>query len=153
MPGAPDVSALALAPGLALAGAEGTHADIVISVSDGTTEISLNAFTSHVVEPTLGTATLSWQPPNTRTEGGRLYWSHNECPLGPMDRPQHKKRAGAARRRPLPKGQAVNGARLLGYTRTAAPAHGPAERKQTTTQHRESSGFRNFGGLLATHEA
>jgi hypothetical protein len=51
---------------------DGSHPDIVITVSDGRTETSLSAFTLHVDEPTLGTATVSWEPPTTRTDGSTL---------------------------------------------------------------------------------
>jgi hypothetical protein len=53
-------------------GAKGTHPDIIITVSDGRTETSLSAFTLQVDEPTLGTATVSWEPPTTRTDGSAL---------------------------------------------------------------------------------
>ena len=51
---------------------KGSHPDIVITVSDGRTETALSAFTLQVDEPTLGTATVSWQPPTTRTDGSAL---------------------------------------------------------------------------------
>jgi hypothetical protein len=53
-------------------GAKGTHPDIVITASDGRAETSLSAFTLQVDEPTLGTATVSWEPPTTRTDGSAL---------------------------------------------------------------------------------
>jgi hypothetical protein len=53
-------------------GAKGTHPDIIITVSDGRTETSFSAFTLQVDEPTLGTATVSWEPPTTRTDGSTL---------------------------------------------------------------------------------
>lgn len=51
---------------------KGSHPDIVITVSDGRTETYLSAFTLQVDEPTLGTATVSWEPPTTRTDGSTL---------------------------------------------------------------------------------
>ena len=53
-------------------GAKGTHPDVIITVSDGRTETSLSAFTLQVDAPTLGTATVSWEPPTTRTDGSTL---------------------------------------------------------------------------------
>jgi hypothetical protein len=51
---------------------KGSHPDIIITVSDGRTETSLSAFTLQVDAPTLGTATVSWEPPTTRTDGSTL---------------------------------------------------------------------------------
>jgi Putative Ig domain len=55
------------------AGDVGTTASLVISVSDGTTTASLTAFkiTVNAAQAT-GTATLSWTPPNTNSDGSLL---------------------------------------------------------------------------------
>lgn len=51
----------------------GTFANIVISVSDGTTSVSLPAFTITVSpQATLGGATLSWQAPTQNTDGSTI---------------------------------------------------------------------------------
>jgi len=48
----------------------GSDANIVISVSDGTTSAALKAFTITVASaPKVGTATLKWTPPTTNTDG------------------------------------------------------------------------------------
>jgi len=51
---------------------KGSHGPITISVSDGKATASLKSFTLQVDEPTLGTATVSWQPPTSRTDGSPL---------------------------------------------------------------------------------
>lgn len=53
-------------------GAVGTYADITIRVSDGTATVSLSAFSIEVQQASMGSATLSWQPPTTRTDGSPL---------------------------------------------------------------------------------
>ncbi|MCU0977240.1 MAG: putative Ig domain-containing protein [Steroidobacteraceae bacterium] len=53
-------------------GSSGTYSNIVISVSDGQLKASLPAFSVTVQEPVTGTATLSWQPPTSRTDGSTL---------------------------------------------------------------------------------
>jgi hypothetical protein len=60
----------------------GTYSDIVITVSDGTASASLPAFGIAVVGTSTGSATLSWDPPTTNTDGSpltnlsgyRVYW-------------------------------------------------------------------------------
>lgn len=46
----------------------GTYANVSISVSDGTAVASLPPFTITVTASSLGSATLSWSPPTTRTD-------------------------------------------------------------------------------------
>lgn len=53
-------------------GGAGTFANIVISVSDGTTSVSLPAFTITATSTTLGSATLSWQAPTQNTDGSTI---------------------------------------------------------------------------------
>ncbi len=45
---------------------------IVITASDGTSSVSLPAFSLSVVQVSSGTATVSWQPPLQRTDGSAL---------------------------------------------------------------------------------
>jgi hypothetical protein len=60
----------------------GTTSGIVISVSDGTLSASLAAFTVAVQAIATGSATLSWTPPTTNSDGSpltnlagyRIYW-------------------------------------------------------------------------------
>ena len=52
--------------------AAGTFSNIIISVSDGTNRVSLPAFSITVVQPTTGSATLSWTPPTLNTDGTAL---------------------------------------------------------------------------------
>jgi Putative Ig domain len=57
----------------------GTYPNIIISVSDGTSETALPAFTVAVTETASGTATLSWTAPSENTNGTALtnlagYW-------------------------------------------------------------------------------
>lgn len=47
----------------------GTYANIIISVTDGTTSASLPAFTLTVQQISNGTATLDWTPPIQNTDG------------------------------------------------------------------------------------
>ncbi len=52
----------------------GTYANIMISVSDGTASASLSPFSIAVTAaaPTTGSATISWTPPTTRSDGSAL---------------------------------------------------------------------------------
>ena len=52
--------------------AAGTTSNIVISVSDGTTSVSLPAFSITANSVTLGSATLSWVAPTQNTDGTAL---------------------------------------------------------------------------------
>jgi hypothetical protein len=57
----------------------GTYPNIIISVSDGTSETALPAFAVAVTETASGTATLSWTAPSENTNGTALtnlagYW-------------------------------------------------------------------------------
>ena len=61
--------ALTGTPGI---GTVGTYADITIRVKDGTATVSLPAFSIDVQQIWTGSATLSWQPPTTRTDGSPL---------------------------------------------------------------------------------
>jgi putative Ig domain-containing protein len=54
------------------AGTVGTYANITIRVSDGTATVALPAFSIAVQQASMGSATLSWQPPTTRTDGSPL---------------------------------------------------------------------------------
>src|SRR6185312_11733418 len=47
----------------------GTYANIVISVSDGTTSTALPAFSIAVNQTSSGTATVNWTPPLDNTDG------------------------------------------------------------------------------------
>ena len=53
-------------------GTVGTYSDITIRVSDGVATASLPAFSVNVQQVSMGSATLSWQPPTTRTDGTPL---------------------------------------------------------------------------------
>lgn len=53
-------------------GTVGSYADITIKVSDGQATVSLPAFTIGVQQASMGSATLSWQAPTTRTDGTPL---------------------------------------------------------------------------------
>jgi hypothetical protein len=64
-----STGALGGTPGTGTAGA---YPDITIRVSDGTATVALPAFSITVQQAALGTATLSWQPPTTRTDGSPL---------------------------------------------------------------------------------
>lgn len=50
----------------------GAFSNIVISVSDGTTRVSLPAFTITANSTALGSATLSWQAPTQNTDGSTI---------------------------------------------------------------------------------
>jgi hypothetical protein len=54
------------------AGDVGTTSNIVIAVTDGTTQTSLAAFNVTVVAVATGSATLSWNPPTQNTDGSPL---------------------------------------------------------------------------------
>jgi hypothetical protein len=54
------------------AGTVGSYANIAIQVSDGTATVSLPAFSVEVQQASMGSATLSWQAPTTRTDGTPL---------------------------------------------------------------------------------
>jgi hypothetical protein len=54
------------------AGTVGSYTGIVITVSDGKAQASLPAFGITVQQAATGTATLSWTPPTTRTDGTPL---------------------------------------------------------------------------------
>ncbi len=54
------------------AGTVGVYPDITIRVSDGIATVSLPAFSIDVQQASMGSATLSWQPPTTRTDGSPL---------------------------------------------------------------------------------
>jgi hypothetical protein len=67
----------------------GTYSNIRISVSDGTTTVNLTAFTITVVGTATGSATLTWTPPTTNTDGSplsnlagyRVYWGTSQSNL------------------------------------------------------------------------
>lgn len=60
----------------------GTYANITISVSDGSANASLPAFSIQVVATATGSVTLSWTPPTQNTDGSplnnlagyKIYW-------------------------------------------------------------------------------
>lgn len=54
------------------AGTAGVYSNVTIRVSDGTATVSLPAFSVEVQPIALGSATLSWQPPTTRSDGSPL---------------------------------------------------------------------------------
>ena len=54
------------------AGQVGTYSNIAISVSDGSASASLAAFSINVVAVANGSATLTWTPPTTNTDGSPL---------------------------------------------------------------------------------
>jgi hypothetical protein len=58
--------------GIPGAGHVGTYSNIVIRVSDGTATASLPAFSITVLAVAGGSATLSWTPPTTNTDGSAL---------------------------------------------------------------------------------
>lgn len=58
--------------GTATLGAEGTYADIRITVSDGSLSASLPQFSVDVTQIALGSATLSWTAPTQNTDGSPL---------------------------------------------------------------------------------
>jgi len=53
-------------------GTVGIYSNITIRVSDGIATASLPAFSIEVQQASMGSATLSWQPPTTRTDGSPL---------------------------------------------------------------------------------
>jgi hypothetical protein len=53
-------------------GTQGTYSNIQIRVSDGTVQSSLPAFSVAVQQAANGSATLTWTPPTTRTDGTAL---------------------------------------------------------------------------------
>jgi hypothetical protein len=70
----------------------GTYPGIVISVSDGTTSVSLAAFAIGVTQVATGTATISWIPPTHNTDGSpltdlggyRIYYGTSQTNLAQM---------------------------------------------------------------------
>lgn len=58
--------------GTPTAGDVGSYSNIMISVSDGTASASLPGFAVDVVQAGNGSATLSWVPPTTRSDGSAL---------------------------------------------------------------------------------
>jgi hypothetical protein len=58
--------------GTPAAGTVGSYSNITIKVSDGTTTVSLPAFSIEVQQASSGSATLTWEPPTTRTDGTPL---------------------------------------------------------------------------------
>ncbi len=58
--------------GTPVAGHVGDYTDILIRVSDGTQSSSLPAFDIRVLQSGNGSATLSWVPPTTRSDGSAL---------------------------------------------------------------------------------
>ncbi|HEU0224613.1 MAG TPA: putative Ig domain-containing protein [Steroidobacteraceae bacterium] len=65
-------SATGALSGTPATGTVGTYSDITIRVSDGVATASLPAFSISVQQVATGSATLSWQPPTTRTDGTPL---------------------------------------------------------------------------------
>lgn len=53
-------------------GTVGSYANITINVSDGQATVALPAFSIAVQQASMGSATLSWQAPTTRTDGTAL---------------------------------------------------------------------------------
>jgi hypothetical protein len=53
-------------------GTVGSYSNVTIRVSDGVATASLPAFSISVQQVAMGSATLSWQPPTTRTDGTPL---------------------------------------------------------------------------------
>ena len=53
-------------------GDEGIYTNIVISVSDGSTKVSLPAFSIEVTQTALGSMMLSWEPPTENEDGTAL---------------------------------------------------------------------------------
>jgi hypothetical protein len=64
----------------------GTYANVVISVSDGSSTASLAAFSIQVVATATGSATLMWTPPTQNTDGSpltnlvgyKIYWGTSQ---------------------------------------------------------------------------
>ena len=75
--------------GTPTAGDVGTYSNIVITVSDASTQVSLPAFSVTVVATATGSATLSWTPPTQNTDaspladltGYRVYWGMSQSNL------------------------------------------------------------------------
>jgi hypothetical protein len=71
------------------AGDVATYSNIVIHVSDGEATTSLAAFSIQVVATATGSATLSWIPPTTNTDGStltnlagyKIYWGRSQDTL------------------------------------------------------------------------
>ncbi len=64
-----SIGALTGTPGI---GTVGNYANVTIGVGDGSATVSLPAFAIAVAQASLGSATLSWQAPSTRTDGTPL---------------------------------------------------------------------------------
>jgi hypothetical protein len=70
----------------------GSYANVVISVSDGRSSVSLPAFAIAVTQVSVGAATLSWTPPTQNTDGTaltnlagyRIYYGTNSSALTQM---------------------------------------------------------------------
>ena len=58
--------------GTPIAGVTGTYSNIQIAVSDGVIEAALPTFSITVSPPAIGSATLSWAPPDTNEDGSAL---------------------------------------------------------------------------------
>ena len=76
--------------GTPASGNQGTFANIVISVSDGKSSVSLPTFSMLVAAATVGSASLSWLPPTQNTDGSsltnlggyRIYYGTDQSNLG-----------------------------------------------------------------------
>ena len=62
-------SATGALSGRPVQGDEGLYANITVSVSDGSTKVSLPTFSIEVTQTALGSMTLSWTPPTENTDG------------------------------------------------------------------------------------
>jgi hypothetical protein len=68
------------------AGDLGNYSNITVGVTDGAANVLLSAFSVEVVATALGTATLSWEAPTTRSDGTpladlagfKIYWGMNQ---------------------------------------------------------------------------
>lgn len=58
--------------GTPVAGDEGTYSNIRITVSDGSASVSTPQFAINVQQTSMGSATLSWNPPTQNTDGTAL---------------------------------------------------------------------------------
>lgn len=65
-------SATGAVTGVPEMGTEGTYNNIRVTVSDGSLSASTASFSVAVVQTSLGSATLSWNPPTTYTDGSPL---------------------------------------------------------------------------------
>lgn len=65
----PATGALSGTPGI---GAAGSYSGVSIRVSDGLASIALPSFSIAVQQASMGSATLSWQPPTVRADGSPL---------------------------------------------------------------------------------